>query len=118
MKLGERTLNLQRVFNAREGFSARDDVLPEKVSQPLKGGRSDGVSVPADQVERAKILYYRMCGWNREGIPHRAKLEELGIGWTADLIGSQHVVADSSQVESPDEPCALPSSSKLFENEA
>jgi aldehyde:ferredoxin oxidoreductase len=118
MKLGERTLNLQRVFNAREGFSARDDVLPEKVSQPLKGGRSDGVSIPVDQVERAKILYYRMCGWNREGIPHRAKLEELGIGWTADLIGSQHVVADSSQVESPDEPCALPSSSKLIENEA
>lgn len=86
MKLGERTVNLQRAFNAREGFTAKDDVLPEKISQPLKGGESDGVAVPADQIEGAKALYYKMCGWSGEGIPTRAKLEELGIGWVADLI--------------------------------
>ena len=86
MKLGERTVNLQRAFNAREGFTAEDDVLPEKISQPLKGGESDGVSVPVDQIDRARALYYQMCGWSKEGVPTRAKLEELGIGWVADLI--------------------------------
>ena len=86
MKLGERTVNLQRAFNAREGFTAKDDVLPEKMFLPLEGGESDGISVPFDQVEKAKGLYYQMCGWNREGIPTRAKLEELGIGWVAELI--------------------------------
>ncbi|UCF99470.1 MAG: aldehyde ferredoxin oxidoreductase family protein [Spirochaetaceae bacterium] len=86
MKLGERTVNLQRAFNAREGFSAENDVLPEKISQPLKGGESDGAWIPADQIETAKTLYYQMCGWSREGIPSRAKLEELGIGWAADLM--------------------------------
>jgi aldehyde:ferredoxin oxidoreductase len=86
MKLGERTVNLQRAFNAREGFTAEDDVLPEKISQPLEGGESDGVSVPVDQIERARALYYQMCGWSTEGVPTRAKLEELGIGWVADLI--------------------------------
>jgi len=86
MKLGERTVNMQRAFNSREGFSAEDDVLPEKISQPLKGGESDGISVPADQIERAKLFYYQMCGWNREGIPSRVKLEELGIGWVAELL--------------------------------
>jgi len=86
MKLGERTVNLQRAFNAREGFTAEDDVLPEKISQPLEGGESDGVCVPVDQIERARALYYQMCGWSTEGVPTRAKLEELGIGWVADLI--------------------------------
>jgi aldehyde:ferredoxin oxidoreductase len=86
MKLGERAVNLQRAFNAREGFTAKDDVLPEKIFHPLKGGESDGVSVPADQIERARALYYQMCGWSTEGVPTRAKLEELGIGWVADLI--------------------------------
>jgi aldehyde:ferredoxin oxidoreductase len=89
MKLGERTVNLQRAFNAREGFTAEDDVLPEKISKPLKGGESDGVSVPVDQIERARALYYQMCGWSTEGVPARAKLEELGIGWVADLIERQ-----------------------------
>jgi aldehyde:ferredoxin oxidoreductase len=86
MKLGERTVNLQRAFNAREGFTAEDDVLPEKISRPLIGGESDGVSVPVEQIERAKALYYQMCGWSKEGVPARPKLEELGIGWVADLI--------------------------------
>jgi aldehyde:ferredoxin oxidoreductase len=86
MKLGERTVNLQRAFNAREGFTAKEDTLPEKTALPLKGGESDGAYVPVDQVETAKALYYQMCGWNREGIPTRAKLEELGVGWVADLI--------------------------------
>lgn len=86
MKLGERTVNLQRAFNAREGFTAEDDVLPEKTSKPLEGGESDGVSVPEDQIDRARALYYQMCGWSKEGVPARAKLEELGIGWVADLI--------------------------------
>jgi aldehyde:ferredoxin oxidoreductase len=80
MNLGERTAIPQMAFNTREGFAAEDVVLPEKISKPLEGGESDGVSVPADQVDRARALCYQMCGWSKKGMPTGASLEELGIG--------------------------------------
>ena len=86
MKIGERTLNLQRAFNAREGFTKADDTLPKKLFQPRKGGPSDGVFVPPEQLDNALDMYYEMSGWDNEGRPTRLKLEELGIGWVADTI--------------------------------
>jgi len=87
MKLGERTVNMQRAFDAREGFTREDDVLPKKLSQPLAGGRSDGAMVPPEQIATARQIYYQMAGWDQDGRPTRAKLEELGIGWVADAMG-------------------------------
>ena len=86
MKIGERTLNLQRAFNAREGFTKADDTLPKKLFQPRKGGPSDGIFVPPEQLDNALDMYYEMSGWDNEGRPTRLKLEELGIGWVADTI--------------------------------
>jgi aldehyde:ferredoxin oxidoreductase len=40
MKVGERRLNMMRVFNAREGFDRRDDKLPKKILYPTGGNRS------------------------------------------------------------------------------
>lgn len=37
MNVGERRLNLQRLFNAREGFSRQEDCLPVKFFKPLLG---------------------------------------------------------------------------------
>ncbi len=87
MKVGERRLNLLRAFNAREGVGAEADTVPPKLLIPLQGGRSDGVAVTAEEVEAAKALYYRMAGWDENGRPTRAKLEELALGWVADELG-------------------------------
>jgi len=81
MKIGERTVNLQRAFNAREGFTKADDTLPKKLFKPRKGGPTDGVSIPPEQLDSALDMYYQMSGWDQEGRPTRIKLEELGIGW-------------------------------------
>jgi aldehyde:ferredoxin oxidoreductase len=36
----------------------------------------------------AKDMYYERAGWDVEtAIPKREKLEELELGWAADLIG-------------------------------
>ncbi len=86
-KLGERRLNMLRAFNAREGYGRDKDTLPKKLTQPLKGGPSDGKFVTLEEFERAKDIYYGMAGWDVEtGMPKRAKLEELGIGWLADML--------------------------------
>ena len=86
MKVGERRLNLLRAFNAREGVGAEADTVPPKLLTPLQGGRSDGVAVTAEEVAAAKALYYRMAGWDENGRPTRAKLEELALGWVADEL--------------------------------
>ncbi len=87
MKVGERRLNLMRAFNAREGVGSEVDTVPPKLLCPLQGGASDGVAVTAEEVETAKALYYQMAGWDENGRPTRAKLEELALGWVADELG-------------------------------
>ncbi len=87
MKAGERRLNMMRAFNVREGFGRQDDVLPPKLAQPREGGPSAGLCFGPDELEAAKDLYYAMCGWDEQGVPRRATLEELGIGWVADQLG-------------------------------
>jgi aldehyde:ferredoxin oxidoreductase len=87
MKVGERRLNMMRAFNAREGFTREDDVLPPKLARPKIGGPSDGAYVDPEDLEAAKDLYYAMSGWDEMGVPTRAKLEELSLGWVADQLG-------------------------------
>jgi len=87
MKVGERRLNMMRAFNAREGFGRKDDWLPPRCFQPLKGGASDGYAVDEEELRRALDLYYSMAGWDHDGKPTRGKLVELGIGWVADTLG-------------------------------
>jgi aldehyde:ferredoxin oxidoreductase len=87
MKAGERSLNMLRAFNAREGFTKTDDKLPAKLFKPLTGGPSDGVAVTDEEMAAALPTYYAMCGWDAQGHPTRAKLEELGIAWVADDLG-------------------------------
>jgi aldehyde:ferredoxin oxidoreductase len=87
MKVGERRLNLMRVFNAREGFTRKDDTLPKKFFKPLAGsGPTAGVAVDQDEFEAALDLYYSMLGWTADGVPTQAKLSDLGINWVAEQI--------------------------------
>ena len=84
MKAGERSLNMMRAFNAREGFTSAEDKLPAKLFEPLTGGKSDGLAVTQEEMDKALPLYYAMCGWDAEGRPTRAKLVELGLGWLGE----------------------------------
>lgn len=87
MKAGERRLNMLRAYNAREGIGKEADTLPHKMTIPLKGGPSEGLFVPPDELKKAKQTYYAMAGWDENtGNPTRAKLEELGISWIADEL--------------------------------
>jgi aldehyde:ferredoxin oxidoreductase len=87
LRLGERRLNLLRAFNARESIGREADKLPKKMFQALTGGASDGVALTEKEVEDAKDIYYRMAGWEvSSGRPTRKKLEQLELGWVADML--------------------------------
>jgi len=85
MQAGERRLNMLRAYNARDGIGREADVLPKKMKKALVGGKTHGLSLDEAELEQAKDWYYAMSGWDvATGIPTRAKLEELELGWIAD----------------------------------
>lgn len=77
LKIGERIWNLERLFNIAAGFTSDDDTLPPRLlKEPLPSGPAKGKVVELD-----KMLpeYYRVRGWNEEGVPTEEKLAELSI---------------------------------------
>lgn len=80
-KAGERIFNLARLFNLREGFTAKDDTLPERIcSEPLQGGPAAGKTIPRQEFDAMLAEYYNLRGWDQNGVPTGEKLGELGLG--------------------------------------
>jgi aldehyde:ferredoxin oxidoreductase len=87
MKTSERALNLARAFNAREGFTASDDRIPERLFEEIQFGPIKGTKLDRREFKRALQLYYEMMGWDQNtGNPKFAKLQELELGWVAQEI--------------------------------
>lgn len=77
MKIGERIINLERLFNLREGFTSRDDRLPERLTEEaLKEGPTKGQVV---NISEMVSEYYQFRNWDKDGIPKKEKLKELGL---------------------------------------
>ncbi|WP_432663878.1 aldehyde ferredoxin oxidoreductase family protein [Wukongibacter baidiensis] len=76
---GERTINMARLFNLREGFTKKDDTLPDRLFEGLKNGRLEGNNISKEEFEEAISIYYSMMGWDDEGVPTKGKLLELNI---------------------------------------
>ncbi|MBT8172177.1 aldehyde ferredoxin oxidoreductase family protein [Candidatus Bathyarchaeota archaeon] len=81
MKVVERGNTLARLFNLREGFTEKDDWLPSRFFQPRTSGLLKDTAVNPEQLQKAKLLYYNMMGWNNQGVPKQSTLEELDISW-------------------------------------
>ncbi len=81
MKAGERKITMMRLLNLRRGFTEKDDVLPEKMFQPLYDGPTKGRSVDRTAFEEMKSLYYSFLGWDEAGVPTAGKCAELGLEW-------------------------------------
>ena len=81
LQVGERRLNMMRVFNSREGLDSQQDTLPQKFFTPLRGtGPTAGVAIGREELEQAKRMYYRQSGWDEvTGLPGQQKLAELGL---------------------------------------
>jgi aldehyde:ferredoxin oxidoreductase len=89
LDVGERRVNMLRVFNAREGLDKRADILPRKLFKPLTGkGPTAGVSLSTEEIETALQEYYRQAGWDADtGNPDKETLRRLGLEWTLNVSG-------------------------------
>ena len=87
MKVGERSTTLTRSFNIKHGAGRKDDTLPDRLFEGLKGGPLDGSKMDREEFEKSLSLYYQMMGWDKQdGAPLAAKLHELAIGWVCEHI--------------------------------
>ena len=76
LQVGERGYNVERLFNLREGLTAEDDTLPDRLTKvPQEPDRPETI-VPLDQM---LPLYYKVRGWDSHGVPTTKKLVRLGL---------------------------------------
>ncbi|MCK4637265.1 MAG: aldehyde:ferredoxin oxidoreductase, partial [Methanomicrobia archaeon] len=84
-RIGERIFVLERAFILREGFTSRDDRLPERFTkEPAPVGPNKGHIVEIDDMLRE---YYRLRDWDERGYPSYQKMEELDLLDVASELG-------------------------------
>ncbi|MGB2826457.1 MAG: aldehyde ferredoxin oxidoreductase family protein [Thermoplasmata archaeon] len=84
--VGVRVWNLVRAFNVREGFSRKDDTMPDRMStEPLPSGKTEGKTVSREAFEKMLNEYYALWGWDEQGRPTKKTLEDAGL---SDIVGT------------------------------
>jgi aldehyde:ferredoxin oxidoreductase len=90
ISIGERIYNLERIFNARDGFSRKDDSLPMRLLEtPLPEGHSKNTTVALDLMLDE---YYRLRGWTADGVPTTSTLSEVKLGYASKQIAENYEI--------------------------
>jgi aldehyde:ferredoxin oxidoreductase len=92
LEIGERIVNLERLYNVREGLGRADDQLPRRFAEPLPlltsetdpatGETRLGAPLTVGQMfdfEAMLDRYYHLRGWNAQGQPTEATVARLGL---------------------------------------
>jgi len=76
-KIGERIWNMEREFNLRAGFTAKDDTLPKRLlTEPARTGPAKGL---VNGLPRMLPEYYKVRGWDSDGRPTAQTRARLGL---------------------------------------
>jgi aldehyde:ferredoxin oxidoreductase len=76
-QVGKRVWNLERLYNLREGFTAVDDTLPDRLlNEPVADGPSAGFTVKLGPMLQE---YYEFRGWDEQGVPLPETLADLSL---------------------------------------
>ena len=80
LKIGERIHNMKGDFNAREGITRKDWLLPPRILEdPIPDGPSKGSKISVEEMNMMLDDYMKARGWTKEGVPTPEKLRELDI---------------------------------------
>ena len=85
LRAGHRILTLRQAFNAREGVTPGDIVLPQRIlEEPLTTGPAANLKI---DFETQRKSYFERMGWDiKTGKPFKSTLVKLGLaGLTSDL---------------------------------
>ena len=79
LRVAERITTAIRCFSTREGFSSKDDELPERFYQPTIGGALSEKPLDREKMNQAKSYFYSLMGWDQTGVPTPEKIDEMEI---------------------------------------
>jgi len=75
--VGKRIYTLERIFNTKAGFGRKDDTLPPRfLNEELEEGASRNRLVKLDEM---LDQYYRLRGWDADGVPGEQTVAQLRI---------------------------------------
>ena len=81
-EVGERRINMMKLFNAKLGFTRADDVLPKKAFLPIHYGEGEVAQISEEAFEKGLDQYYELAGWDKKtGNPTPATVKRLGLDW-------------------------------------
>ena len=70
MNMGKRIINIERLFNLREGITRKDDWVGSRLlDNPSPSGPFKGESFSRTEFTKMLDEYYEIRGWSKEGIP-------------------------------------------------
>jgi aldehyde:ferredoxin oxidoreductase len=79
-RAGERIVNLERLYNVREGVRRASDTLPWRVMhEPIPDGPSAGMHCPPAELDAMLDRYYALRGWDADGVPTAERLSALAL---------------------------------------
>jgi aldehyde:ferredoxin oxidoreductase len=89
VKVSARMYHLTRSFNVREipGYGRAFDYPPARfMEERVPSGPSEGAIAPKELLDTLLDDYYAVQGWDKNGVPTRGKLTEIGLGYVADAL--------------------------------
>ncbi len=79
-KIGERIYNLERLINSRRGVNREKDTLPYRTkNEPIPDGPVKGRFCSEENLNMMLDSYYKLRGWDAQGVPTDEKLIELNL---------------------------------------
>ena len=76
IELGERSYNLERLINIRQGLTGSADTLPKRLTKELQRADDPDSIVKLDTMLKA---YYKTRGWSPDGVPTQATISRLKL---------------------------------------
>ena len=100
MKIVHRIGSLVRAYNVRLGLRRKDDSFPKKFfretpAPPLK-------TLDHDNFNRMIDEYYKIRGWNSEGIPTKERLDELNLDYVREDLEQRGILGLMVKGDDPD----------------
>ncbi|KYK29620.1 aldehyde:ferredoxin oxidoreductase [Thermoplasmatales archaeon SG8-52-1] len=78
LEVGKRIIDIERMFNNREGISKKDDTLPKRYfDDPMSLKIAKGHHIDREEFNNLLLRYYKLRGWTNDGQVKNDRVKEL-----------------------------------------
>jgi len=78
VEVGKRVIDIERLFNTREGVTRKDDTIPKRYfDEPMKLKIAKGHKIDRKEFDKMVTRYYKIRGWDKNGNVRPKRKKEL-----------------------------------------